>query len=198
VVVKPNFLSRDPGIGSGDGNYALFVGRICEEKGIRTLLEAWRGLAPSFELRIIGDGPLADLVRDEATSTASINWLGQRNHELVMQELKSATLLICPSLYHEGGPLTIIEALGCGTPVIASNLDSMNEFFSDGVHGFRFTPGDPDALRVTIQSALADPHRLQSMRHEARVRYEQNYTAERNYELLIRIYESAIHSKNQA
>src|SRR5579862_3339806 len=52
VFVKPNFLQKDPGIGEAKGNYALFVGRLTPEKGIETLLEAWRWMGNDIPLEI--------------------------------------------------------------------------------------------------------------------------------------------------
>ena len=59
ILVKPNYLPTDPGTGEGKGNYALFVGRLTPEKGIDTLLEAWREIGNELPLQIAGDGPLA-------------------------------------------------------------------------------------------------------------------------------------------
>src|SRR6185437_1614105 len=78
IVVKPNFVEPDPGVRAGGGNYAIFVGRLSHEKGLDVLLDAWRdrSLPP---LKIVGDGPLADQVRQAAAGNASIEWLGRRS-----------------------------------------------------------------------------------------------------------------------
>lgn len=76
IHVKPNFLDPDPGEGSGDGGFALFVGRLSEEKGIRPMLEAWKTAGKTIPLKICGDGPLADCVQQAAASEPSIQWLG--------------------------------------------------------------------------------------------------------------------------
>ena len=68
VVIKPNFIHPDPGLGRGDGGYALFLGRLTPEKGISTLLEAWSRLGKTFPLEIAGDGPLAPQVEKAAES----------------------------------------------------------------------------------------------------------------------------------
>jgi glycosyltransferase involved in cell wall biosynthesis len=62
ISVKPNFVFPDPGMGDGQGDYALFVGRLTEQKGIKTLLNAWERLL-HIPLRVVGEGPLADYVR---------------------------------------------------------------------------------------------------------------------------------------
>ncbi len=62
IVVKPNFVNPDPGIGEGRGGYALYVGRLSVEKGLDTLLAAWEKLGKQLPLKIVGDGPLANQV----------------------------------------------------------------------------------------------------------------------------------------
>src|SRR5206468_2050887 len=63
ICVKPNFVSPDPGPGAGRGGYALFVGTLVEGKGVLTMLRAWERLPRNLELKLIGDGPLADDVQ---------------------------------------------------------------------------------------------------------------------------------------
>ncbi len=164
VAVKPNFLARDPGMGDGEGDYALFAGRICEEKGIRTLLSAWERLGSAIQLKMAGDGPLGAWVRERAAVLPGVEWLGQCDHDSLMQLAKRAKFLVFPSLYYEGLPVTIIEALGCGTPVIASRLGSMNEVVTDGVNGFHFEAGNADDLAAVVRAVLAEPARLGRMR----------------------------------
>ena len=68
IVIKPNFINPDPGVGSHDGDFALFIGRLTIEKGLPTLLSAWERLDGAFPLKIVGDGPLADEVATAAES----------------------------------------------------------------------------------------------------------------------------------
>src|SRR5262245_47877410 len=78
VVVKPNFLDSDPGCGSGEGGYALFVGRLSAEKGVETLLQAWRVGGALPPLKIVGDGPLAAKVQAAAAGNPLIEWQGTK------------------------------------------------------------------------------------------------------------------------
>jgi glycosyltransferase involved in cell wall biosynthesis len=84
--------------------------------------------------------------------------------------------------------MAIVEALACGTPVIASGLGSLNELIEDGVNGFRFAAGDSAALVRCIEKATKCHA---NMRAAARGCYEQNYTAARNYAILMQIYSAA-------
>jgi glycosyltransferase involved in cell wall biosynthesis len=88
--------------------------------------------------------------------------------------------------------MTILEALACGLPVIASNLGSMPEFVRHGYNGLLFRPGDPEDLARQVRWAFDHPEQLREMRVNARREFEEKYTAERNYKMLIAIYEQAI------
>lgn len=187
IVVKPHMLLPDPGVREGgEGDYALFVGRLSEEKGVETMLDAWRDLS-GVSLRIAGDGPLA-----RTTWPAGVTWLGQQSRELVYAQIKNARVVIVPSTWYEIGPLTILEAFACGTPVIASNLGSMAERVRDGHTGLLFRPGDAGDLAEKVRYAFSHPEHLAAMRVNARREFEEKYTAERNYKMLISIYERAI------
>ena len=79
ISIKPNCVRCDPGPGPGAGGYAVFVGRLAPEKGISTLLDAWKLLDRPVVLKIIGDGPLAEQVKAAARANPNIQWLGRRS-----------------------------------------------------------------------------------------------------------------------
>ena len=106
--------------------------------------------------------------------------------------MKTARFLIAPSIWYEGFPMVIAEALACGTPVICSRLGAMQEIIADGVTGLHFTPGDAEDLARKVAHAWNHPDDVAAMSRAARRDYEQNYTAERNYELQMEIYHQAI------
>ena len=186
IVIKPNFVASDPGVGGGHGQYALFVGRLSEEKGIRTLARAWRGI-PNIPLLIAGDGPLSG-TEWPANATA----LGWQPRQRIAALMKDAHVLIFPSACYEGSPMTILEAFACGLPVIASNLGSLPEFVEHRRTGLLFRPGDAQDLARQVRWAFEHPGEMAAMRVAARREYEEEYSAERNYKLLIGIYEMAI------
>lgn len=190
LMVKPNFVSPDPGIGAGRGGYALFVGRLSPEKGIEILLRAWRQLGGRIPLKIIGDGPLASIVADAAREIPGVEWLAQLPPPAVADAMHAATALIFPSDWFETFGLVIVEAFACGTPVIAPNFGTMGEIIRDGETGLHYRPGDADHLATTVKNAFARLPILQAMRATARTEYEARYTAEKNYHRLLEIYAS--------
>jgi glycosyltransferase involved in cell wall biosynthesis len=191
VVVKPNFVLDDPGIGEGNGGYALFVGRLSEEKGLETLLNVWAQLKTKRLLKLVGDGPLASKVRDIVSTIPSIEWLGRHKKQEVYRLMADAAVLIFPSIWYEGFPLVLAEAFATGLPVIASRLGAMAEIVSDGKTGRLFTPGKVEELAEAVEWAFADRDRLHAMRSSVRNEFECKYTAKSNYALLLDIYRSA-------
>ena len=77
IAVKPHFVAPDPGAGEGGGGYALFVGRLSPEKGVKTLISAWGLLQGRMPLKIVGDGPLASKVAEGSRLTPAVDWLGR-------------------------------------------------------------------------------------------------------------------------
>lgn len=191
IVVKPNFLDADPGVGSGDGGFALFVGRMTEEKGVRVLVDAWRRVGRRLPLKVVGSGPLEEEIRSAAGGVEGIEMLGRRPLDEVMAMMGQATCLVFPSTWYEGLPRTIVESFAKGAPVIASDLGSMADLVDHGQTGLKFKPGDPEDLARQIEHLLADPAKLSAMRAAARAVYESKYTAEVAYEALMGIYQAA-------
>ena len=192
IVVKPNFVHPDPGPGEGRGGYALFVGRLSAEKGLGTLLRAWERLGGRVPLRIAGVGPLADEVSEAAERVPNIEWLGARAPREVFALMGDAAFLVFPSEWYEGFPRVLVEAYAKGLPVVTTALGSQGAIVEHGRTGLHFRPGDAEDLAAKVEWLLAHPEDLARMRREARAEYEAKYTAERNYEMLMRIYEEAI------
>lgn len=192
IAVKPNFLDRDPGVGLGNGGYALFVGRLSPEKGLDTLFSAWSLLAGKLPLKVVGDGPLGSQVARASQELEGVEWLGKQPREKVLEIMKDASLLVFPSTWYEGFPMTLVEAFAVGLPVVASRLGSMASLVNHGRTGLLFSPGLGQELADAITGLLANPARLAEMRRAARREYEDKYTAARNYEQLMSIYDDAI------
>jgi len=192
IVVKPNFVWPDPGAGEGSGGYALFAGRLSQEKGLPALAGAWKLLDGRPPLKAAGDGPLVQTL----AGVPGIELLGRQPRENILALMREASFLVFPSVCYEGLPMAILEAFACGLPVIASRLGAMAEVVEDGRTGLLFTPGDSADLAAKIEWAASHPAELGRMRREARVEFEARYTAGRNYQALIEIYERARAARN--
>jgi glycosyltransferase involved in cell wall biosynthesis len=192
LVVKPNFVHPDPGEGVGNGRYAVFVGRLAPQKGLPTLLAAWRYLPIRVPLVVVGDGPLSPTLEEAQLRSTTITYRKRLPHDQALATIKQARFLLFPSEWHEGFPLTIAEAFACGIPVICSRLGSMQEIVEDGRTGLHFTAGDASDLAAKVEWAWTHQDEMKTMGRQARMEYEAKYTADRNYEMLIDIYQRAI------
>jgi glycosyltransferase involved in cell wall biosynthesis len=192
--VKPNFLFEDPGIGAGAGGYFAFVGRLVQEKGIETLLEAWRQECSGQRLKIAGTGPLSSACIEASAQNPNIEFLGQLARDQTTDLIQNACAMIFPSVWYEGFPMSIVESLASGTPVIASKIGSMAHTLIHGQTGLHFVPGDASSLSEQVLRFSADTELQSRLRIGAREDYELKYTAEINYSRLIEIYETVIAS----
>lgn len=191
LFIKPNFVNPDPGVGDGQGGYAVYVGRLSMEKGVATLLEAWKHLRQPVPLRIIGDGPLSAEVQQAVAAMPHIQWLGRRTSAEVYDLIKHAAFLVLPSGCFENFPRALAEAFACGTPAIASGHGAMADIVTPGKTGRLFTPGDAADLARQVDHLASAPHELFPMRLAAREEYEAKYAGDANCRQLIDIYERA-------
>lgn len=193
MMVKPNFVDPDPGERTTEGAYALYVGRISPEKGIPTLLEAWRRLPEAIPLRLAGTGPLVEEVRRNAAAIGShVKYLGQISGTQVLEEMKGARFLIFPSELYENFPLTLCEAFACGVPVVASKIGAMQEIVEHNRTGLHFEAGNPQSLTEQVLYAWRRRDEMRRMGGQARAEFESKYTAELNYSRLMEIYASVL------
>ena len=142
-------------------------------------------------LRIIGDGPLRDVVQAAAAGDRRIEWLGRRRPQEVLEILGDAACLVMPSLWYETFGRVIVEAFAKGTPVVVSRLGAMAELVAEGRTGLCVEPGDAGQWAAAIGRLLADHEGLARMRRAARREYELRYTGEINYVKLLDIYRQA-------
>lgn len=192
VVVKPNFTEPESRHRGNARDGALFVGRLTEGKGVRTLLDAWQRNPDLPPLRIAGDGPLRPLAESVSVSNKNVTVLGPLSQTAVREEMCGAALLVFPSLWFEGFPMTIVEAFSLRVPVVASRIGSVAEIVTDGECGLTFTPGDAVGLADAVRRLISDPDLNQALGDGALRRYESRYTPEANLEQLLRIYGDAI------
>jgi glycosyltransferase involved in cell wall biosynthesis len=196
IIVKPNFVAPDPGPGDARPGYFLYVGRLSSEKGVTTLLHAWRSLGCRSVLKIAGDGPSACEVLAAVRSSTNVDWLGWQPRERILELMKGACALVVPSSCYEGFPVVVAEAFATGLPVVASATGSLVELIHHRATGLLFRRDDRDDLAASMDWILSNPSRLADMRRAARDEYATKYTAEINYQALMQIYERALSSMN--
>ncbi len=192
--IKPNFVPENSNLPPLDltapRHSGLFAARWSREKGLHLVLEAWKAM--DYPLRMMGDGPLADLVRETAKTKPNMTLIGWRPMEVLIDELRRAEFLMMPSTWYEGFPVMLALSLANGLPIIASRLGAMGEVVQDGKTGLLFTPGDAADLREKVIWAFEHPEQMREMGRNARADFDQKYSADANYAILMEIYEAAI------
>ena len=196
MMLKPNFAPKDPGQRDGSGRYAVFVGRLADEKGVPTLVQAWDRLHAAglkIPLKIIGDGPSCDMVTDLQNRMDQVQWLGKLPNPEVYEWLGKASCLIFPSAGYESLPKTLIESMAVGTPVVGADIGSIPEIVLDNETGYLFPVGDPDGLAEAVEKFFEnESFTRMTMRERCRQEFENRFKRETNYLALIDIYEEAI------
>jgi glycosyltransferase involved in cell wall biosynthesis len=211
IFIKPNFCP-DPLLTTPDPRPAgktftlCFAGRLSVDKGIPDLLAAWADFCTTLNsqekqnacLQIAGGGDLLDVVCEAARQDDTIEYLGCLKHDETLAMIAHANCLVCPSIWYEGMPMTILEAYSTGTPVIASRIGGLPDMVEESANGFLFPPGDRKALATLIRKLHSDPARLYKMGSSARNIYSARFSEQVNFPILEGIYRDTIERFNQS
>jgi starch synthase len=160
--------------------YVIFVGRITRQKGVPVLLRAASALAPDAQLVLCAGQPdtpeqlaeVTELVKGLDNAIWIPKMLEKRE---VIQLLTHATVFACPSLYEPLG-IVNLEAMACGTAVVASRTGGIPEVVADGETGLLVEPDDPAALAEALNVLLRDPERARAMGQAGRARAESEFS----------------------
>jgi starch synthase len=182
--------------------YVLFVGRITEQKGIFPLLEAARALPDGVELVLCASSPdtpeVEARLRAAVADQPRIRWIDTMVPvDELIQLYSHAAVFACPSIYEPFG-LINLEAMACGTAIVASRVGGIPEVVVDGETGDLVPPGDPGALAAALRGALADPDRAARMGAAGRRRVETHFSWDRIAEQTLAVYADAIQARNQS
>jgi glycosyltransferase involved in cell wall biosynthesis len=153
----------------------IVVARFAPQKNHSLLLRAMAGLPHPFRLVFVGDGPTRQAVEMQGYELGlsdRIDFLGQRHD--VEEILANSHIFALPTNW-EGFPLSILEAMRAGLPVIASDVGGVREAVTDGETGFLVPAGDEGALRARIAQLLESPNLRQRMGRSGRNRYESDF-----------------------
>jgi alpha-maltose-1-phosphate synthase len=155
-----------------------FVGRVTRQKGLQVLLRAAERLAPEAQLVLCAgqaDTPelqatVSEMVDHLRATRSGVVWLpGMLEKPEVIQILSNATVFACPSLYEPLG-IVNLEAMACGTAVVASAVGGIPEVVADGTTGLLVPPDDERALADAINALIADPARSTELGARGRAR----------------------------
>ena len=168
--------------------YAVYFGRIGEEKGIRFLISAWDNA--DIPLVVMGGGPLEKEFKDWADTKDNVHFLGFTEHKKCMGIVKGAEFVVFPSVCYEGCSMVQIEAMSLGKAIVATDLGFSKESIKDGYNGLKFPLGDAQAFADRVRELWNDPQKCVLMGRNAREEYRQKYMPEDNYRQLMAVYET--------
>jgi len=193
ISIKPPVVHPDEQKSNYDEGYALYAGRLSEEKGVHILLEAWKEIH-GLPLKIAGDGHLMSELEIyvKKNNMSSVEFLGFISGDQYEKYMKGAKVLIVPSTCYENFPHIVIEAYSYGLPVVSSSLGSFPEVVKEGETGLLFDPTDPHDLAKKIQWISAHQAEIDQMKEKVKQIYKEQYSGRRNYEILMDVYRRAI------
>jgi len=186
----------------------LFVGRLVEKKGLVFLLDALPRVIsqhPDVELFIAGDGPLRKALERHAQQlglSERVTFLGMQQQQQLPALYRRAALLVAPFVVASGGDqeglgLVLVEAMGCGCPVIASELPAVLDVIQPGKTGTLVPSAQADALAAQINALLSDPDKraeLASAAHaDVLTRFDWSMIAARYGDLLVGAADEKVH-----
>jgi glycosyltransferase involved in cell wall biosynthesis len=169
----------------------LTVARLDEQKGHSYLLEA-AAQVPEAQFVLAGDGPLRASLEAQARALGveeRVKFLGYRSD--IANLLADCDVFVLPSLY-EGLPLSILEAMSAGKPVIATHIGGTDEVVIAGETGLLVPPADSVALATAIRAVLTDRPLAQRLASAGRARVEQEFSAAKMVQQVIAVYEELL------
>lgn len=148
IVSEPKVMPKD--------KYFLFFGRLSYEKGVMTLLKAFKDL-PQCKLKVVGTGPKKNELKAFANGNGmkNVTFLGYKTGKELNDLVSNAYFVMVPSEWYENNPMTIIEAYSVGTPVIGARIGGIPEIVVDDQTGFQFESGNVVDLKNTVLKANA-------------------------------------------
>ncbi|MDE2577604.1 MAG: glycosyltransferase [Hyphomicrobiales bacterium] len=170
------------------GRYLAYFGRLSQEKGVSLLIDAAH--AAKTPLVLVGDGPQrADLEAQVRALGADCVFVGHQSGPALWAHVEAAVAVALPSIWYENAPKSILEAQARGKPAIVSELGGLPEMVEDGVTGFICKSGDRASLADCIARLFAlEPGALAAMGEKARASARTNFTRERYYREMARVY----------
>lgn len=163
-------------------DYYVYLGRVNEVKGVRTLCKAAAQL--DKKLIVIGDGELLPELKETYKNCPHIAFKGQMQWEEFMPILQKARFMALPAEWSENNPLTVIESESLGTPVLGANIGGIPELIEEDVTGMTFKSGDVEDLKDKILKMFAHDFDYQSIAKDA----VERYSSEAYYHKLMEYY----------
>ena len=170
------------------GEYVGFAGRVSEEKGISILIKASKN-CPTIPVRIAGG--YDKMLGLEGIIPKNVKLLGHCNPDSLLNFYQKARFIVLPSVWYEGFPTVLVEAMLYGKAIICSNIGGLPDIVDDGVTGLLVKPGDDEDLAEKIQYLWERPKLCKEMGVAGREKALREYSQEQYYRRLMDVYKKA-------
>lgn len=190
-----NFIDMDNyNVEVVDDGYAFYFGRLIKEKGMFTLLEAFKGLKDK-KLLIAGDGPDLEKIKEYLNKNnmqENVKLLGYIDSDKVKEYVRKSRFIIVPSIWYENCPYSVLETLAIGKPIIGSNLGGIPELVKNNESGLIYTYNKPKELQEKMRALFENKELADELGKNAKQIAKKEYSKESYYNKIINIYEGAI------
>ncbi len=172
------------------GKAFIFFGRLGEGKGLHTLVKA--AAKAQVPVWFVGTGPDEASLRKLVTeSGADVTFFGFKTGDELHELVRRSRALVLPSEWYENAPMSVLETYALGRPVLGANIGGIPELIRQGETGDIFKSADVESLsKIMLRYAKLADNEIETMGREGRKWVEQNFTAERYRENLLRLYTS--------
>jgi len=197
IRLIPNFLSGNLPENGPPKRFleAIYLGRLSQEKGIHLLIEGIKRI-PGLHLRILGVGPMEDELKQLADGAyGQIDFEGFVTGIEKNNILKNALMLVIPSVWYEQFPMTALEGMALGVPIIGPNLGGWSSIIEDGENGFLFEPENVDDLANKMKLLYDNPGLAYQMGLKGRQLVAERFSADNYYSEVLKIYQSLFKEK---
>ena len=168
----------------------IFAGRLSKEKGILNLLEISKNLTNDVHLLIVGSGPAENRVKETAKTQPNLHFLGYQTREKTIELIRGSDVLLQPSLM-EGLSSSILEAMACKTPVVATNIGGNKELLVNDKTGILVQSDSNDEILNKSLDLLSDKQKANQLRENA-FNEVQKYDWSNVGSLYLKLYEELI------
>ncbi len=192
-MLRNPFNARKHAASNEIGNYALYFGRLIDEKGVNVLLYA-AAMARDVPLVVVGDGPDMDKLKKQAAAQGltHVQLVGAKWGDVLDQILRGCRFVVVPSLWHENFPYVILQSFAMGKPVIGSNRGGIPELVAHGERGLVYEATGAVALADALHLLMDDSDRTKQMSEAAKQFADAEYNDEHFYANLMQIYNGVL------
>jgi glycosyltransferase involved in cell wall biosynthesis len=209
IFIRPNFIDAPPlDSPSADvplvetpskphkSGYALFLGRLSNEKGLWTLIRAFEQL-PEVELKIVGTGPLEqelrNYVRDK--NLRNIDLVGFKSGDEKWKLIRNCQFAVVSSEWYENFPIVVLEYFAGAKPVIAARIGGLPYIVEEGKTGSLFEAGNAADLAEKVRRLRANPVEAEAMGRQGRQLAETEYGPQKSYDNLMQIFTQVLSAR---